>query len=170
MRTVHATIFLACTLAIGTVSVPIVNAQCQICTLVVGAGVGLSRWLGIDDTISGVWVGGLMVSLVLGTVAWVERKGLSFAGAGLVTAAILYVSVLGPLYYFGVIGQCANKLWGMDKLVIGIVAGSVLFYLGTRWYQRIKRRRGHAYFPFQKVVMPIAPLIIVSGIFYYLVK
>ena len=131
---------------------------------------GLSRWLGIDDTISGLWVGGLMVSLVLGTLTWMERKDLRFKGDGIVVAILFYLSVLGPLYFFGVIGQCANKLWGIDKLVIGTFAGSILFLIGASWYARIKRRRGHAYFPFQKVFMPIAPLIVASLIFYYLVK
>jgi len=147
-----------------------VSAQCEICTLVVGAGVGLSRWLGIDDTISGLWVGALIVSLVLGTLTWMERKDLRFKGDGIVAATVFYLSVLGPLYFLGVIGQCANQLWGIDKLVIGTVIGSAFFLLGALWYARIKRRRGHAYFPFQKVVMPIAPLIVASLILYYFVK
>jgi hypothetical protein len=78
--------------------------------------------------------------------------------------------VARPFYLIDIIGQCANKLWGIDKLMIGIAAGSAPFFLGARWYARIKLRRGHAYFSFQKVVMPIAPLIVASLIFYYIVK
>ena len=129
-----------------------VSAQCQVCTLVVGAGVGFSRWLGIDDAVSGLWVGGLMASLVLGTLIWMEGKGLRFKGDGIVVAVLFYLSVLGPFYFLGVIGQCASKLWGIDKLIIGIFAGSILFLIGALWYARIKRRRGHAYFPFRKVL------------------
>ena len=146
------------------------SAQCQVCTLVVGVGVGLSRWLGIDDTISGIWIGGLMVSLVFATLGWMERKQRRFKGDWIVVAALIFLSLLAPLYFIGIIGQCANKLWGIDKLLLGTLVGSVLFFLGAWWYQRIKLRRGHAYFPFQKVVMPIAPLVVSSIVFYYVVK
>jgi len=146
------------------------EAQCEVCTLVVGAGVGLSRWLGIDDTISGLWIGGLTVSLVYLGLGWMERHGARFRGDVLLVAAALYLWLLLPLYLFRILGQCANKLWGIDKLLIGIAAGSVLFYLGAGCYRRIKMRRGHAHFPFEKVVMPIAPLIVASAIFYFLVR
>jgi len=53
-------------------------AVCPICTLAVGAGVGLSRWLGIDDTISGLWVGGLIVSLIYWTIDWLGEEKYSF--------------------------------------------------------------------------------------------
>jgi hypothetical protein len=37
------------------------------------------------------------------------------------------------------------------------------------WYQALKKRNnGHAYFPFQKVVMPIAWLVLMSTIFYFI--
>jgi hypothetical protein len=169
MRAIRLKPFLGL-LAVGLAFPPNASAQCQVCTLVVGAGVGLSRWLGIDDSISGAWVGGLMVSLILGTLAWMERKRLRFTADWVLAAAVFYLSLLGPLYLTGVIGQCANTLWGFDKLLLGIAVGSVLFFLGAWWYQRIKSHREHAYFPFQKVVMPVAPLIVVSFIFYYLVK
>lgn len=60
---------------------------------------------------------------------------------------------------------------GIDKLLIGIVSGSISFWFGAIWYFYLKEKNnGHAYFPFQKVVMPISPLIILSIIFYFLTK
>ena len=49
-------------------------AICPICTLAVGAGVGLSRWLGVDDTVTGLWIGGLTVSMILWTIFWADKK------------------------------------------------------------------------------------------------
>jgi len=49
--------------------------MCPVCTIAVTAGVGLSRWLGVDDLISGLWVGGLLVSLIGLTFSLVEQKG-----------------------------------------------------------------------------------------------
>ncbi len=32
--------------------------MCPVCSISIGVGVGLCRYLGIDDLISGVWIGG----------------------------------------------------------------------------------------------------------------
>ncbi|MBU2577676.1 hypothetical protein KKA69_02480 [Patescibacteria group bacterium] len=39
-----------------------VEAVYPVCTITVGAGLGISRWLGIDDSIPGLWIGGLILS------------------------------------------------------------------------------------------------------------
>ena len=49
-------------------------AVCPICTIAVGAGVGLSRYFGVDDAITGLWVGGLIVSMIVGRKAGWKRK------------------------------------------------------------------------------------------------
>jgi hypothetical protein len=36
---------------------------CPVCTIAVAGGVGLCRYLGIDDLISGAWIGALLFSL-----------------------------------------------------------------------------------------------------------
>jgi len=60
---------------------------------------------------------------------------------------------------------------GVDKLLIGIIVGSFGFWFGAEWYFDLKKKNGgHAHFPFQKVVMPISSLIIMSIIFYFLTK
>jgi len=50
------------------------KAVCPVCTVAVGAGLGFSRYLGIDDTISGIWIGGLMVSISFWTIDWMKTK------------------------------------------------------------------------------------------------
>ncbi|KKU63742.1 MAG: hypothetical protein UX88_C0023G0019 [Candidatus Woesebacteria bacterium GW2011_GWC2_47_16] len=51
-------------------------AVCPVCTVAVGAGLGVSRWLGIDDSVSGIWVGGLVVSLSFWFADWLTKKNL----------------------------------------------------------------------------------------------
>jgi hypothetical protein len=145
-------------------------AICPICTVAVGAGVGLSRWLGIDDTITGIWIGGLTVSLIIWTINWLKKKDINFKSRGLVVLLSYYLLIVAPLYFSGIIGHPYNTLWNLDKLVLGIVLGSVFFFLGNWSYNVIKQKRGRAFFPFQKVAMPILPLIILSLIFYFITK
>jgi hypothetical protein len=148
-------------------------AVCPICTVAVAAGVGLSRYLGIDDAITGLWVGGLIVSMITWTESWLEKKNIRFKGRIFVNILGYYALIVIPLYYSGIIGNPLNTLCacGLDKLLFGIIAGSLAFWFGASWYFYLKEKNnGHAYFPFQKVVMPISPLIILSIIYYFLTK
>jgi hypothetical protein len=148
-------------------------AICPLCTIAVGAGIGLSRWLGISDTITGLWLGGLIVSMIAWTESWLEKKNIRFKGRIFVNIIAYYALIIIPLYYAGIIGNPINTLCscGLDKLLFGIITGSIAFWCGANWYFYLKEKNnGHAYFPFQKVAMPIAPLIILSLIFYFLTK
>lgn len=149
------------------------QAVCPVCVIAVGAGLGLSEYLGIDDTIAGVWIGGLLISLIIWTINWLNKKNWLFGNKDLrdILIAILYYGLtLWPLWGKSFIGNPANRLWGLDKLILGVAAGSVGFLILTLWYDRIKKRRGHAHFPFQKVAMPVSALIVLSLIFYFLTR
>jgi hypothetical protein len=145
-------------------------AVCPVCTVAVGAGVGFSRWLGIDDTITGLWIGGLIVSLILWTITWLNKKNIFFKGRAFWITLGYYALAVAPLYPMDIIGHPYNKFWGIDKLVLGIVLGSLFFFLGAQSYDLLKKKLGHAQFPFQKVAMPLLPLIILSAVFYFLTK
>lgn len=143
-------------------------AICPICTFTVGAGVGLSRYLGIDDAITGLWIGGLIVSMITWTEDWLEKRNIRFKGRIFINILGYYALIIIPLYYAGIIG---DPLKGLDKLIFGIIGGSIAFWFGASWYYYLKEKnKGRAYFPFQKVVMPVSPLIILSIIYYFLTK
>lgn len=146
-------------------------AVCPICTIAVGTGIGFSRWLGIDDSITGLWVGGLTVSMITWTLSWFDKKNIHFKARTIVIVAGYYLLVVVPLYFMGMLANPVNAIYStwVDKLLIGVVVGSVGFWLGAEWYYSMKEKNGgHAYFPFQKVVMPISPLVIMSIVFYLL--
>lgn len=157
-------------LALGLVALP-VKAVCPVCTIAVGAGVGLAQWLGIDDTVTGLWIGALIVSLTLWTTNWLKTKNISFRLINL-AVGVVYVLIVGvPLYYQNIIGHPYNTLWGIDKLVLGGIIGAVTFYLTAKWYLKLKEKNnGRAHFPFQKIVMSLVALALLSVIFYFLTK
>lgn len=146
-------------------------AVCPVCTVAIGAGVGLSRWLGIDDTIAGLWIGGLTVSMIMWTINWMNGKNIHFKFRKIIVIAGYYLIIVVPLFWTGIMGHELNKVWGIDKLLIGIIIGSLVFLGSALWYQKIKKENGDkAYFPFQKVAMPVGFLAIFSAIFYFLTK
>ena len=145
------------------------QAVCPVCTIAVGACLGLSRWLGIDDLVTGLWVGGLAVSLTIWTISWLDKKNIRFKFRRLTILAAYYIIIFLPLFYSGIIGHIYNKIFGLDKLLLASIIGSWVFLLGALAHSWLKKKNNdHSYFPFQKVVLPIIPLVILSIIFYYL--
>lgn len=145
-------------------------AVCPICTVAVGAGVGFSRWLGIDDIISGLWIGGLTVSLVSWTIDWLNKKKISFPFYKIIIILGYYFLIVFPLYWFGIIGHPLNLFWGMDRLLWGIILGSGIFLLAVLGYNYLKKKNaGKSFFPFQKVVMPVGALLLASLFLYFLI-
>lgn len=148
-----------------------VHAMCPVCTAAALAGVGLSRWLHIDDTISGVWIGALVISSTLWTINWLGSKKVIFPLRGPLIAIIYYASVLLPFWQTDIIGHPKNVFFGIDKLLLGIAVGSIFFYLGYLFYEKIKADNdGHAQFPFQKLALSLGPLLILSVLFYFVTK
>jgi hypothetical protein len=146
-------------------------AVCPLCTFAVGAGIGLSQYLGIDDVITGLWVGGLIVSLIAWTISWFNKKNIRFYGRKISITIIYYGTIIVPLYIRGAMGHALNKLWGVDKILLGIIVGSITFFCGAISYDYLKKKNDNrAYFPFQKIVMSVLPLVILSVIFYYITK
>ncbi len=147
------------------------KAFCPVCTVAVGAGLGLARWLRIDDAISGLWIGGLLVSVTIWTINWFGKKNIRFKGIRIITALAYYLIVLVPLYFTDVLFHPLNTFWGMDKILLGVILGSVFFLAGALCYNYLKKKNnGHAHFPFQKIAMPVGTLLILSVVFYFLTK
>jgi hypothetical protein len=127
------------------------HAVCQlVCPIVVGGTLTLLEKYGIDNAISGLWIGGALVLTSLITIDWL-KKWKSHPALDVAIFALIYVSTIVPLYSKHIIGDPHKMLWGIDKTILGIVIGSIFFYLGDWAYVRIKERNGgRAWFPFQK--------------------
>lgn len=145
-----------------------VYAICPVCTVAVATGLGLARWIGIDDTVSGVWIGGLILSSSLWLINILGKKNpkfLIFNSKFLIIVA-MYLLILIPLAWTGIIGHPFNRIWGIDKLAVGITFGSLAFLAGVRTDKKIREIKGKQLFNFQKVVFPLLALITSSLIFY----
>lgn len=146
-------------------------AICPVCVIAVGAGVGVAEEFGVDDTIVGLWVGALIVAMAWWTVNWLIKKNWCFKGCGSITFLAYYLLTLIPLYSSGFIGKELNKLLGIDKLLLGVLAGSILFYAGESLHFYMKSKNNDkVHFYFQRVIIPVVVLIIASGFFYFITK
>ena len=147
------------------------KAFCPVCVVAVGAGLELSHYLGIDDVITGLWIGALLVGLSAWTLEWLKKKNINFKGETLAVYAGYYLLTIIPLYFAGLMGQLGHTFWGVDKLLLGIIFGSAIFFFGGMWHFRLKKNNNDkVHFPFQKVVVPVGLLLISSFAFYFLTK
>lgn len=141
------------------------HAVCPVCAVAVGAGVGLSRYLGVDDTITGTWIGALVVALIMWTISFLQRRSISFFAREAVTIIVYYALIVVPLVWSDIVGHPDNTLWGIDKLLFGIVVGSIVFFAAVTLYEWMKKKNGDkAHFPFEKIVIPVGTLLLMSGI------
>lgn len=144
-------------------------AVCPVCTIAAVSCLGISHYLGIDDTVTGLWIGGLLLSTSLWFNAILRKKQIRFPFKKYIIIVTFYGLTILPLYWYHMIGLPGNSLWNVDKLLLGILIGSTLFLLGI-FCDLILRASNDCkvYFYFQKTVIPISLLIVASMIFYFL--
>jgi len=166
------------------------KAVCPLCVVAVGAGLGFSRWLGVDDVVSSIWIGALLVSIIWWTLIEMKKKNLAllnnfakrnyrfsvfnrvknFPYDAIIISMAYYLLTFVPLYYAGIVGHPLNKIFGIDKIVFGTAMGTVICLL-AHWLNIYlkKKNNGKVFFLYQKVVIPVVILILTSLTFYLLI-
>lgn len=146
-------------------------AVCPICTVAACMGLGLSHYLGIDDIISGIWIGAVVLSSSLWIVDILKRKNIHFPYLKLLIVFSFYFFTILPLYRTGMIGIDGNTLWKMDKLVLGIVIGSISFLIGVFADLFLRALNDcKVFFYFQRLILPISCLVFTTTIFYLITR
>ena len=147
----------------------VIKAVCPICVVAIGAGLGFSRWLGVDDIVSSIWIGALLVSMILWTIEEMKKKNWRFPFDTAIISLAYYFLTFIPLYYAGIVGHPLNKIFGIDKIFFGTAIGTIFFILSHYLHKYLKQKNnGKSFFPYQKVVIPVVALLLTSIIFYLL--
>jgi hypothetical protein len=125
-------------------------AQCPVCIITVGGGMILAKKLGLDDLIASIWIAGLntVIAFYLAT----KIKKTIFKNPYILASVTNSITLI----YFYVTNQ-ANS----SKIPLGQILGflAVSLALLTDKYIRF-RRNGQVLFYYQKVVIPLAYLIL----------
>jgi len=154
-------LFFACT---------IYAQPCPVCVVAIGAGLGFSRWFGIDDVISSIWIGAFMVSLISWTLIFMRKKNWNFHDDGIIITLSYIALTYIPLYYAGIVGHPENQIWGIDKIIFGSFAGSFMVYVGHWLHAYLKKiNNNKSFFNYQRVVVPVAVLLLTSIILWIII-
>ena len=152
------------------VILPRVMAHCPLCTAATIVGVGVTRSLGWDDSIVGVFVGAMMVSSAL----WVNNifkkrniGGNAFLRIGSITIATFGLMVLS-FYFAGLFGPANTyRIFGIEKIIFGTISGAVVSFATFFISNEIKKRNGEqVLFNYQTMTLTFGALILNALIFW----
>jgi hypothetical protein len=144
---------------------------CPICTVAVAAGVGVLREFGVDDLVTGIWFGALIVSSIAWMIDYLNRKNIHFIFRKILIIVVFYAVFILPLYPLKIIGLAGNTAFGIDRILAGVIIGTIIFILAVladKYLRTLNETR--AMIKWQKVIIPIVFLIIASIITHFLVK
>ena len=140
------------------------NPACPICTIAIGAGVGVAESLGVPTSVVGLWAGALLTLLGYWAIKYFDKRGWNFWGRNALLIAIS-VAMIG-FAYVGDIDYSPVWVCGVlyiDPILLGALIGMILFILVEKLYEWMKRKNGgHAHFPFERVVLPVVVLALAS--------
>ena len=144
------------------------NPACAVCTIAVGTSLEIARQFGVDDSVIGVWAGAFLALIGFWTIKWFDKKGWNFKGRDfwLIT---LSVAMIGFVYISEIpYAPRAILFFYMDPFLFSTILGALVLIYSSEFYQWMKRRNGgHAHFPFEKVVVPVLALTLLSIYFNY---
>jgi hypothetical protein len=141
------------------------NAVCPVCTVAVGAGLATLEIWGVDILLAGIWAGAFTMVMVFWTAKWMSKHNFQNA-LWYLADFILWYGFLAGIYLLPQFKYGAATIWGYDKLMVGIMSGTIVYFVAEKFNAALRRRNhGKSYFAFQKVVVPIVALSILTAAF-----
>lgn len=149
---------------------PPVSAHCPLCVAGAGVGLTLSRWIGLDDSITGLWLAAFLGTMSFWIYPSFMRK-IHKPGWFWLKPAIyilIFASSIWSFYRFNLVIRM-EKMFGLDKLIFGMVTGGVVFYLVDEINNLIIRLKGKVFFSYQRMVVALGSILLLSFLDYYLI-
>lgn len=143
---------------------------CPVCTIAVAAGVGFLREFGVNDIITGIWFGALIISSIAWMIDWLNRKNIHFIFKPQLVIISFIAIFIWPLYHWGIMGLPDNKVFGIDKILFGAIIGGIIFLLAMMSDSYLKKINGdRVMINYQKIIIPLIYLIIASIVMHLLI-
>ena len=150
--------------------IPNVMAHCPLCTAATVFGVGVTRSLGWDDSIVGVFVGAMIISSALWLNNILKKRnigGNTFLRICSITFATLALTIL-TFYFAGIFGPANSyRIFGMEKIIFGTLSGALVSFAAFFISNAIKKKNnGKVLFNYQTIALTFSALIVNALIFW----
>lgn len=142
--------------------------MCTVCTVAVVSGLGISRLLGVNDCVIGLWIGAFLLSIGQYTNIFLKKKNINNKFLTIFVYFVPFISLV-PLY----IGKEPklkfnfDLICGVDSFLLSNIIGILIIICSSKYYYYLKNKNSKPHFPFEKVVLPVLGLFIMSVLFYY---
>jgi len=137
-----------------------------LCAIGIAGGLWLSKLLGIDDITLGLWIGALILSVSVQLNKFLIKKGKNFRFSfGIILVASWLLSFL-PIWT-KLNWEPASLFCWLPRVISGSLIGMIILFVSD-WLDNIILKKFHqdkVYFPYQRVIIPLIALIIISAIF-----
>ncbi len=146
-------------------------AHCPLCVAGAAGGITLARLFGIDDSITGVWIG----ALIGATSFWSEKfiykrfKVLPLPILRQLLYFVYFALTIASFYQFNLVVKMGD-IFGIHKLIFGMIAGGIVFYLVDLVDDFVIRNNSKVFFPYQRVVVSLGSMVILSIGIYILIN
>ncbi|PIZ82880.1 hypothetical protein COX97_02535 [Candidatus Pacearchaeota archaeon CG_4_10_14_0_2_um_filter_05_32_18] len=171
-RKMRKAFMLTLAVAIAFIGVlPAVMAHCPLCTGATIVGVGITRSFGLDDSIVGVFVGGMIISTALWFNNVLKKRNIGIKGneklrlLGLII--LTSILTLVTFYYAGLFGRGNEfRIFGIESILVGSFSGGILS-LGAFYYSNYLKNKngGKVLFNYQTMIISLIALIVNAGLF-----
>jgi len=142
---------------------------CPVCTFAIAGGLGIARLLGVRDEVVGVWAGAALLAFSTWTVAWLEKKNIKQLWVKILCFIVWYASLI--LLYTGARPKIVfnfHRICGLDSFLVSVAAGTLAALAGAWFYKFLKKKNGgKPHFPYERVVIPVVLVAVVSVLFHF---
>ena len=155
-----------------------VYAHCPLCTAAIGAGAVTAKYYGMDMTIIGLFIGAFAISTGLWVGGRIKKNYIKFQLHLIVLLSFLLTviplisvddsSVYFPLLLSGESGSMLNKVYWVNKILLGSIFGGAITMLSFWLHNYIKKVRSRVLFPYQGIAITLLFLIITGITFYFI--
>ena len=162
---------------------PYVSAHCPLCTAGAAAGIGIARTYGVDDSIVGLLIGGLIASSGLWAHNFLKKRKINLPLQAFFLIIIMFLLFAVPFYIKGIItnfemtrsmpthhSMLGMGIYGIDKILFGMILGTLLISAVFGLSDQIKEKRGRRLFAYQGLVFMFLALAIFSAILWFITK
>jgi len=138
-----------------------------------GFFLGIFRWLGVDDTIIGLWIGAFIFSVAVLFANFLIRKKIKIPFQLFFVTLSFYLAMIAILLFTNSINPLNqyNSVFGINKIIFGMILGTLILLTVPKLNEFIKKQNEEkVFFSHQKVAVAVGLLLIVSLAFYFLIK
>ncbi len=161
----------------------LVSAHCPLCTAGAVAGIGTARYLGVDDSIVGLFLGAFIVSTALWFNKWLVKKKVKIPFQEVVLVLLSFALLAVPLYTAGIItnfemvksmpehhSMLGMGIYGIDKLLFGMITGTLFVWGAFSFSDYLKKKKGKVLYPYQGLSFMFIILVVLSLTFWLITK